>query len=273
MEGINDDDLTVTAVGATLTTTWLGRSYEYLPWIGSTNDEMKQRAAAGAPHGAVLLADYQAAGRGRLDRRWEAPPGTSLLFSALLRPSGWPAERGGWLTMLAALAVAESIETVGLPARLKWPNDVMLEQDGTWRKVCGLLLDTSLDAAGRLEWAIAGIGLNVNLPAAALPDTMTPATSLLVAGGRAIARRALLAELLARLESHYAAAAAGHSPAPEWSARLLTLGRPVRVARTGTGEPLVGMAEATDEWGHLLVRDSAGQLHTIAAGDVTLRER
>lgn len=264
-----NDELSARAVTDVLATTWLGRPYTYIPETGSTNDDLKRLAAAGAPHGAVLLAEYQSAGRGRLDRRWEASPGTSLLFSVLLRPAGWPVERGGWLTMLTALAAAEAVEAVaGLRASLKWPNDVMVGE----RKTGGLLLDTTLDTRGRLETAVVGVGLNVNIPAEQLPDAVTPATSLFVAGGRPVARRALLVDLLARLERHYDAAAAGNSPVAAWAARLATLGRAVRVTQ-GSAEPLLGTAEATDEWGRLLLRDAAGRLHTVAAGDVSLRDR
>ena len=93
-------------MSAALTTRWLGRAYRYAAELDSTNDQMKRWAAGGAPHGAVLLADYQSAGRGRLDRRWAAPPATSLLLSVLRRPSSWPAERGAWLAMLAGRAAA-----------------------------------------------------------------------------------------------------------------------------------------------------------------------
>jgi len=276
---IDEPELNQAIVGATLTTQWLGRAYRYVVEVDSTNEQMKRWAAEGAPgaflapHGAVLLADYQSAGRGRLDRRWDAPPATSLLLSILLRPAGWPVERGAWLTMLAGLAAAEAIERVaGLPARLKWPNDVLIEHDGQWRKVCGLLLDATLDGE-RLATAIVGIGLNVNVPAEALGGFATPATSLLAAAGRPVARRALLAALLAGLERAYDAADAGQSPAAAWSARLQTLGQAVTVTDAGSAAPLVGAAEGVDEYGRLLVRDAAGQLHTVAAGDVTLRAK
>jgi BirA family biotin operon repressor/biotin-[acetyl-CoA-carboxylase] ligase len=261
------------AVRAALTTVWLGRPYLYRATIDSTNDYLKARADDPAcPAGTVLLADYQSAGRGRLDRRWEATPGASLLFSVLFRP-GWPAERGPWLTMLAGLAAAEAIEAVaGLPAWLKWPNDVVIDHDGEWRKVAGLLLDTTL-GDGRLQSAILGVGLNVNTSPAALPDAPTPATSLLVAGSRAVARLPLLVALLEQLERRYAAADAGRSPQAEWAGRLITLGRPVTVSAAGSGQVLTGTAEGVDEWGQLLVRDEAGHLHAVAAGDVTLRGR
>lgn len=271
------DELHEAAVRADLTTTWLGRPYHYVARLDSTNERLKAPAAdASYPAGAVLLTDFQSAGRGRLNRHWEAPPGSSLLLSVLLRPS-WPARRGLWLTMLAGLAVVEAIEEVaGIPARLKWPNDVVIAAGDaaapSWRKVCGLLLDVSLDDTGDyLESAILGIGLNVNIPETALPDAVTPAISLLVAAGRPVARRPLLVALLRRLEWHYEAALAGCSPVPAWSERLVTLGQRVTVTAAGTTTPLQGTAEAIDEWGCLLVRDAAGELHTVAAGDVSLR--
>jgi BirA family biotin operon repressor/biotin-[acetyl-CoA-carboxylase] ligase len=269
-----DDELGEVVVQASLATAWLGRTYHYLESVGSTNDRLKAMSAeADVPEGAVLLADYQSAGRGRLDRRWEAPPGAALLFSVLLRP-GWPAERALWLIMLAGLAAVEAIEAVAeLPARLKWPNDVVLDQDGRWRKVGGLLVDTALDNDGRLASAVLGLGLNVNIPAAALPSAAMPPTSLMIAAGRPVARRSLLVALLESLERRYEAARRGESPLLEWKARLVTLGQPVTVSAAGAGEPLAGAAEDTDEWGHLLVRDETGRLHTIAAGDVTLRSR
>lgn len=273
----DENELSETSVRPVLTTTWLGRPYLYTEEIDSTNERMKAWAADPAyPSGTVLLAEYQSAGRGRLDRRWEAPPGTALLFSVLLRPR-WPARQGSWLTMLAGLAVAETIEGVaGLPARLKWPNDVVLAvgESEEWHKVCGLLLDVALTTGGdHLESAIIGIGLNVNIPRPAMPQSASPATSLLVAGGKPVSRRALLLALLERLERHYDAALDGRSPAEAWAARLITLGRPVWVTSLGSASPLAGTAEGVDEWGQLLVRDAAGTLHTVTAGDVTLRRR
>lgn len=278
-----ENDLSEKVVRADLTTVWLGRPYLYMEEVESTNDWMKAWVADPAyPSGTVLLADYQSAGRGRLDRRWEAPPGMALLFSVLLRPH-WPAHQGSWLTMLAGLAVAEAIEDVTeLPARLKWPNDVVLA-DGEgpeWRKVCGLLLDVTLAPGGEspLESAIIGIGLNVNTPAtglsaAGLSAATTPATSLLIAGGKTVSRRALLVAILARLERHYDAALDGRSPAQIWASRLITLGRRVTVTAAASATPLIGTAEGIDAWGQLLVRDDSGALHTVAAGDVTLRGR
>lgn len=272
---MDESDLDTATVRAHLTTRWLGRSYEFVPEIGSTNDELRQRAAAGGPaqppDGAVLLTDYQSAGRGRLNRRWEAPPGSSLLFSTLLWLD-WSPEQAGWLTMIAGLAAAQAVaNSTGIDAGLKWPNDVVAPVENEWRKLGGLLVDTVLDDEGRVELAVLGIGLNVNIPQATLPEASTPPTSLLAIRGEPVERLPLLVALLRGLEQQVDAARAGLSPAAAWNERLVTLGRPVTVSDAGRSEPLRGVAEATDPWGRLLVRDETGALHTIAAGDVTLR--
>lgn len=268
-------DLQETAVLSSLVTRWLGRTYYCLETIGSTNDYLKQMAAAGdadhPPSGTVVLADFQSQGRGRMGRRWEAPPGTALLFSVLLRPD-WPPERSNWLTMMASLAAVRAIATVcPLPVGIKWPNDVMVQQDDLWRKIGGLLLEGELDENGRYATAIIGIGLNVNVPPNQLPEALTPPTSLLAAAGRPVSRLALLVSLLAELEELVDRAAAGQSPHQEWAEHLITLGQIVQVTEGGNGRTLQGTASGTNSWGHLLVTDATGVTHTIAAGDVTLR--
>ena len=115
-------DLSAASITAALATQRLGRPVLYFPFIGSTNDVAHERAAAGAPDGLLVIADEQRAGRGRLDRRWWAPPGSSLLMSLLLRPS-LPLDRAGQLTMCLGLAAAEGIEAVtGLRPALKRPT-------------------------------------------------------------------------------------------------------------------------------------------------------
>lgn len=267
-----DPPLTDTAILAALNTQWLGRSLQVYDQVTSTNTVLSQLAADGAPTGAMVIAEYQAQGRGRQDRRWLAPRGSSLLFSLLFRPR-WPAPQAYWLTMIAGLAAVETIESHStLQAALKWPNDVMIwdenSADPQWCKAGGILLDTQLDHE-RLSQAVLGMGLNVNLPRRQLPTGATPATSLLAAGGRSLARIPLLAGFLQQLETRYEEAASGASPQPSWNERLLTRDRPVRV--TTAHQALEGHALGADEWGRLLVRAADGELHRFAAADVTLR--
>ena len=266
--GSGEEKFDASAVQSRLKTRWLGRRIYFRPTVSSTNSLLAERAAQGAPHGAVYLTDYQRSGKGRRNRTWEAPRGTSLLFSLLLQPR-WPDAQATWLTMIAGLATVSAIEGVAsLQTALKWPNDIMLEVDGSWRKAGGILLETQM-RSGALQQAIVGVGLNVNIPPGELPEAAAPATSLLAVAGRPYSRAALLVALLAEMERLYEAAERGQSPHAAWNERLLARGRTVQV-RSGT-ETVTGIAEGSDRWGRLLVRDSGGKRHAFAAGDVTLR--
>jgi BirA family biotin operon repressor/biotin-[acetyl-CoA-carboxylase] ligase len=169
-----------------------GRDYRYVESTPSTQLLMRPDS----PEGAVVVAEEQTAGRGRLGRRWLAPAGTSLLCSVQLRPE-IPGERLPELTGVAARACAEAIEAVtGLAAELKFPNDVLLGG----RKTAGVLAEAR---EGRI---VLGIGVNVNVPAAQLPEGVDrPATSLLAETGHELDRAELLVELLKRLERRYEA--------------------------------------------------------------------
>ena len=253
-----------------LLTRFVGHAYRYVEETGSTNDDLRAVLAhESLPDGLVLLTNHQTAGKGRLQREWVAAPDSSLLFSVLLRPN-WAAERAGWVTMLAATAVSEAIAAVTkLRVAIKWPNDVMIFHGGEWRKAGGLLLEGAMEN-GRLQHSIIGIGLNVNMSIAQLPEAITPPTSLSLAGKRPFSRKLLLTTILTKLETAYEAANAGQSPQPAWQAQLMTIGQPV-TATFDDGKTVSGMAESTDEYGRLLLRDTTGKLHPIAAADVTLR--
>jgi BirA family biotin operon repressor/biotin-[acetyl-CoA-carboxylase] ligase len=167
-----------------------GRPYQYVASTPSTQLLLPVEA----PEGALVATGEQTAGRGRLGRRWFAPAGTSLLCSLQLRPAV-PSERLPELTGVAARACAEAIGALtGLEPELKFPNDVLVGG----RKVAGIL------AEAREERVVLGLGVNVNVPAAELPQEVDrPATSLLVETGRQFDRAELLAELLERLERGY----------------------------------------------------------------------
>jgi len=167
-----------------------GRPYEHVVSTPSTQLLLPPEA----PEGALVTADEQTAGRGRLGRRWLAPAGTSLLCSLQLRPT-LASERLPELTGVAAHACAEAIAALtGLEPELKFPNDVLVGD----RKLAGVL------AEARDERVVLGIGVNVNVPAEGLPQEVDrAATSLLVETGREVDRAQLLAELLERLERRY----------------------------------------------------------------------
>lgn len=246
----------------------LGRRIYYHRVIGSTNDEAKRLAEEGAPEGTVVLAEEQTAGRGRLGRRWLAPPGSSILMSVLLRPRMEPG-RVQKLTMIAALACAEAIEALTpLQVQLKWPNDLYVRG----RKVGGILTEVGV-RGDRLNYAVVGIGINVNVDFSDLESPMVflsvSATSLYNELGYTLSRPDLIREILERLDRKYARLKEGHSFKAEWESRLLNLNREVCVI-TPTGE-IEGVAIGVNEDGALLVRTESG-IETVWAGDVTLRK-
>jgi BirA family biotin operon repressor/biotin-[acetyl-CoA-carboxylase] ligase len=267
------EEFSAEAIRGALTTRRLGRPVLFYAAIGSTNDVARAQAEAGAPEGLLVIADEQTAGRGRLNRAWWAPPGSSLLFSLLLRPP-LPPGQVAQLTMCLGLGAAEGVEEVsGLRPALKWPNDLLL--DG--RKLAGIL--TELDTAGeRLEYAVVGLGLNVNLSPfdrrracperseGAGPCHFPNAISLQMALHRPVTRLPLLAAILARCEAWYDRLLAGESPHTAWAARLDTMGHQITIMTPGG--MLRGVAVGVSPEGALLVRQENGQVCTVWAGDV-----
>jgi len=251
-----------------LTTERIGRRLIYLPVTGSTNTIAKELAAEGAPDGTVVVAGEQSAGRGRLGRRWLAPPGTCVLCSILFRPDISLA-RAPHLTMLCSMAAADAVgQTSTLWPDLKWPNDLIVAHGSSgWGKLAGLLTETGV-TGNRLDFVVVGIGINVNVPLELLPTLAADATSILTEIGRPVDVVALLAVLLSEVEQRYRGLQAGGSPYQEWASRLATIGQQV-AASTAAG-PITGIAEYVDEGGTLFLRTAGGVLHRLSAGDVTL---
>lgn len=242
----------------------LWREIRVVAETGSTNDDLAAAARDGAAEGAVLVAEAQLAGRGRLDRQWVSPPRAGLTFSVLLRPGpAVPVLRWQWLAMLAGLAVQRAVTRLAeVPAWLKWPNDLLLGPDR--RKAAGLLGQLSGDAV------VVGIGLNVSTRAAELPGP--EATSLALEAAERTDRDPLLRAILRQLAADYAGwRGAGGDPERSglraaYSAACDTLGRPVRVILPD-GTEVTGTATAVDQDGRLVVRDASGE-RALAAGDV-----
>ncbi|HVM51868.1 MAG TPA: biotin--[acetyl-CoA-carboxylase] ligase [Acidimicrobiales bacterium] len=232
----------------------------------STNRVVLDLARAGEPEGVVVVADHQTAGRGRLGRTWEAPPGSSLLVTVLLRPS-IPVADGHLVTIAAALAAADACAAVaGIRPGLKWPNDLVVERDGATRKIAGLLAE-SLVAGPTLDAVALGMGLNVQWPAD-LPDHLAGiATALNHEAGADVDRDAVLAAWLDCLADRYdRLTAPGGTDAllAAYRVACVTLGRSVRVDLGG--ETLEGVALEVTREGHLVV--DAGGRRTVTAGDV-----
>jgi BirA family biotin operon repressor/biotin-[acetyl-CoA-carboxylase] ligase len=243
-----------------LGTRLLGRRVVYRVSVASTNTLARELAEQGAPEGTLVIAEEQTAGRGRLGRRWLAPRGSSVLISLIFRPQLPPA-KAPQLVMLCGLAVRQAIrEMTGLPAQLKWPNDVLIGR----RKVGGILAETS-SLGHSLQYAVVGIGLNVNLDPQALPAHFG-ATSIAHELGRPLTRLPLLHSVLRHSEERYLDLHAGVSPVGDWSAALQTLGCRVRL-NTSQGY-WEGLAEAVDEEGALLLRLDDGRTRRVLAGEI-----
>jgi BirA family transcriptional regulator, biotin operon repressor / biotin---[acetyl-CoA-carboxylase] ligase len=238
--------------------------------IDSTNRYLLDQARAGAPAGVVAVADHQSAGRGRLSRRWEAPPGSNLLMSVLLRPSLAPGQRH-LASVVVALAAADAVlATIGAELGIKWPNDLQAP-DG--RKVAGVLAEADLVGAIGSGPApvVVGIGINVNWPAGDRdlpPELAGAATSLRQLLDRQVDRAALLDAVLGALAPRVDAlesSAGRDGQATDFAGRCTTLGTQVRVEMAGSA--FEGVATQLTADGHLIV-DDHGVARTVVAGDV-----
>jgi len=235
---------------------------EVLDTTTSTNAVAADRARAGAPEGLVVVAEHQTAARGRLDRTWETPPRSSVVFSMVLRPTvplaSWP-----WLPLLTGHTVTKALRGQGYDAGVKWPNDVLIGD----KKIVGILVERVETPAGPA--AVVGVGLNVSLTPDELP--VPTATSLAIESGAEPDRTALLVTLLRSLREAYDAWQVGGEDATarlraSYAAACVTVGRDVRVELPG-GAALTGRATGVDPGGRLIVSGPDGET-AVGAGDV-----
>lgn len=232
----------------------------------STNDDVAAVADQGAPEWTVVAADYQTHGRGRLGRSWSAEPGQALMFSVLLRPPADWTSQLGWLPLLAGLAISDALRTLGVVAKVKWPNDVVVPQvDGGFRKISGVLAERHGVAV------VVGVGVNVSTGRSSLP--IPSATSVRLEGSPAN-RDQVLTAILGRWVPLYDAFVAANGDARRsgladfYRQTSLTLGRRVAVqSASGAGLAFSGCAVDIDPDGHLVV-DVDGSFRLVTAGDV-----
>jgi BirA family biotin operon repressor/biotin-[acetyl-CoA-carboxylase] ligase len=251
------------------------REVRWFASIDSTNRYLADEAAAGVPPGLVAVADEQTAGRGRLGRSWIAPPGASLLASALLEGRAPPDERH-LVLVAAALAAVDAVDaSCGFRARLKWPNDLVVGD----RKLAGLLAETTSGADRRRGHAegrsrmsaaansvVVGMGLNVQWDE--FPLELEATATACNREGRAAPRDELLVGWLRELDRRLGALESGGPAAlrADHVAASATLGRRVRIERAV--DTLEGVAIALTELGHLVVKSDDGVEHIMSAGDV-----
>jgi BirA family biotin operon repressor/biotin-[acetyl-CoA-carboxylase] ligase len=233
----------------------------YFPEIGSTMDAARELAKKGAEEGAIVIAEAQTRGRGRLSREWLSPQG-GVYFTLILRPSISPAYAPR-MNLMAAIAVAATIgKLLGLRAELKWPNDVLIGG----RKVCGILaeMDAEMDI---VNFVNVGVGINVN---SSVPRFRETATSLRDELGREISRKEFVSALLAEIDERRASLMEPEL-LQEYRRLSCTLGKDVRI--TSLGEEVTGQAVDVDSMGALVLKAREGSLITVLVGDcVHLRE-
>ncbi len=250
-----------------LTTTSFGQSIVYFDRVSSTNEVAKELAAQGIPEGTVVIAEEQTGGKGRLGRQWVSPHGQGVWLTLILRPQISPMDAPK-LTIMAAVAVARAIAQVSsVTPGIKWPNDILYQG----RKLAGILTEMSAEM-DTVNYAILGIGTNVNISEEAFPEELkNQATSLLKEGGTKVNRAKYVQSLLGNLEELYGQLLGGGFDAilAEWRRFSLTIG--ARVVVTGLKQTMEGLAVDIDETGALILEDTTGQKLKVVAGDVSIR--
>jgi BirA family biotin operon repressor/biotin-[acetyl-CoA-carboxylase] ligase len=265
-----DPRLNVEAIRRQLRTRTVGRRVCLYDEVASTNATLSELVTAGAPEGTVVLAESQTAGRGRGDTAWFSPPGVNLYASVLLTPSIAPSAAPVF-TFIASLALADAIRALGLQPAVKWPNDVLVKGG----KVAGVRAEL-VSRGDELDHVILGVGVNVNVTAAALLAALgeagPAATSLAERLGRPVDRSAFAAAFLNALDEWHAIYLR-HGPAAclrAWGDLDIVTGRRVEI-RAGRIR-IDGRALGVSASGHLQVEDAMGRIHTVASGELRLLE-
>ena len=198
-----------------LTTRWAACNIVYKDITDSTNNDARDMAAEGAPHGTLVVADKQEAGRGSRGRSWETPAGTNIAMSLVIRPTA-PADRISMLTLVMGLSVAEGVDLAiaessadgsktlegtsnsGFYSQIKWPNDVVIDK----KKICGILTELHMNPDNSIRDVVIGVGINVNMTD--FPDEIKGvAGSLLTQTGKRVNRSLVVARVMERFEENY----------------------------------------------------------------------
>lgn len=245
---------------------WIGKNVYYHEKTGSTNIDAKQLAEESTPHGTLVVAEEQTDARGRRGRSWQAPAGSNIYFSLVLRPRV-AADKAPMLTLVMALSVARAVsKQCGLEAKIKWPNDIVVNK----KKVCGILTEMTLEGRN-IAYVIVGVGINVNQQE--FPeDIRETATSLRRESGKVFSREELLQKVLKYFEADYESFLKTENMSllrNEYNGWLVNRGVQVKVLEP-SGE-YTGTAQGINENGELLVERENGQLEAVYAGEVSVR--
>ena len=253
-----------TTIADQIHTKWAGKTVHFAREIDSTNLWIKRLAKEGASEGTLALAEFQSAGRGRLGRSWEVPEGTSaqsIVQTALkFEPQYAPT-----LTLVMGMAVAKAVKNLGFDVSIKWPNDVVVSH----KKICGILTEMGV-RAGKIDYAVIGVGINVNIKE--FPEEMADkATSLYLESGKEFDRSQIPGLVMEAFEEYYekfAAACDLSGLKEEYESILANYNQPVRVLAK---EPYEGVARGITDGGELLVEKTDGTIVAVSAGEVSVR--
>ena len=254
-----------------LQTKWAGQTLHFFESTGSTNPDAKRFAEEGAPHGTIVVADRQTAGRGRRGRSWESPAGKSIYFTIVVRPEFEP-DKASMITLVVALAVAEAVrEETGLSTGIKWPNDVVVNG----KKICGILTEMSMTPEmNEIQFLVAGVGVNVNQDSEEdfTPELRGRAASLKMEAGRTIDRAALLARILHHFEEDYDLFEKTRDLSDlQERYEALLLGKDNRVRVLDPAGEYTGISRGINGMGELIVEKEDGETVLVYAGEVSVR--
>lgn len=259
------DILSQTEIESRLHTKWIGKKVIYKEITDSTNLDAKKIADVSEDDGIVIAADCQTTGKGRRGRRWESPKGNNLYFSIVLKPEFSP-DKASMITLVAAYSVSKVLIKLGLDAKIKWPNDIVIQK----KKVCGILTEMSMER-GYIHYLVVGIGINVNQEC--FPkEIQQMASSLKNEGKKAINRAFLLTEILSEFEKDYEAFRKCMDLGlfiEEYNRLLVNKGALVKVLDP-KGE-FTGIAGGINDEGMLLVFKENGEIEKVYAGEVSVR--
>ena len=260
------DVITAAQLGSQLHTKWLGSRLEYFYETDSTNNQARKMAENGAPHGTLVVADCQTAGKGRRGRSWVSPHGTGIFMSVVMRPQFEPVH-AAMLTLIAGMAVVDGVRrATGLDTMIKWPNDAVING----KKICGILTEMSTEE-DTIRYVVTGIGINVNTEEFP-PELAATATSLKLEAGQRINRSGVIAAVAESMEEYYDIflKTCDMSGLKEhYDAMLANRDRQVCVLDP-KGE-YRGKALGIDEEGNLLVERENGRIARVFSGEVSVR--
>ena len=251
-------------ISQAIDTKWAGKTVHFAKETDSTNSWIKRLAKDGAEHGTLAVAEYQSAGRGRFERRWEAPEGCSIMMTLLLRPEFSP-QYASMLTLVMGLAVAQAAKELGFEVSIKWPNDIVISK----KKICGILTEMGTNGV-KINYVLIGVGINVNIKE--FPEEMADkATSLYLESGKEFDRSQIPGLVMEAFEKYYEKFAATCDLSglkEEYESILANYNQPVRVLAK---EPYEGVARGITDGGELLVEKTDGTIVAVSAGEVSVR--